>query len=191
MSAYHVALVHFPIALWITAMLAIVWRALSGGRLARALDQALVPLLSLALLMGVAAFVVGTQVWPRETMTASPLARNHLLMAAWTVALWAVILWARWRGGEAVWDGVSRWVLALLALLGSAMVIVTATLGGHLMGSATDLSQLLRSLGGEVYRTYYVPTTVLLALLVLAVLLVLLGLWARGGSDAARAGAGR
>lgn len=183
MSAYHVALVHFPIALWITAMLAIVWRALSDGRLARALDQALVPLLSLALLMGVAAFLIGTQVWPRETITASPLGRNHLLMAAWTVALWAVILWLRWRGGEAVWQGAARLVMLLLALLGSAMVVITATLGGHLMGSATGLSGLLRAFGWEVYQTYYAPMYALLALAALAVLL-LLGLWARGGAAA-------
>jgi uncharacterized membrane protein len=35
MAPYHVVLVHFPIALWMTATLAIVIRALSDGPLAR------------------------------------------------------------------------------------------------------------------------------------------------------------
>ena len=188
MNAYHVSLVHFPIALWITAMLVILWRTLSDGALARTIDRALVPLLTLALLAGLAAFLVGTQVWAWETLTSSPLGRNHMLMASWTVALWAVLLWLRWRGGEAVWQGPSRWVMALVALLGSALVVVTATLGGHLMGATTGLSRLLVALGWEVYQTYYVPSFAVWALLAIAGLLVLLGWWARGGADAVRAG---
>ncbi len=185
MAPYHIALVHFPVALWVTAMLAIVWRALSDGPMARRVDQALVPLLTLALWSGLAAYAVGTQVWPWEAISASALGRNHLMLAAWTVALWAVILWLRWRGGEAVWQGVSRWVMAVLALLGSAMLIVTATLGGYLTGTSTGLSEVLRRLGWEVYTTFYVPTFTLWALLAIAVLLVALGWWARAGRAAA------
>ncbi len=188
MSAYHISLVHFPIALWVTAMLAILWRALSDGKMARGIDQGLVPLLWIALLSGLAAFLVGTQVWAWDTLTNSPLGRNHMMMAAWTVALWAVVLWLRWRGGEAVWQGLSRWVMVLLALLGSGLVIITATLGGHMMGSATDLSKVLRSLGWEVYRTFYVPGFTVWTLIAIAAVFVVLGLWARGGG-AARAGA--
>ena len=39
MSAYHVMLVHFPIALWSTAALIIGLRFLSGGTLARAAEE--------------------------------------------------------------------------------------------------------------------------------------------------------
>ena len=35
MAAYHVVLVHFPIALWMTATLAILFRAVSDGPLAK------------------------------------------------------------------------------------------------------------------------------------------------------------
>jgi hypothetical protein len=49
MAAYHVVLVHFPIALFMTATLAILLRAVSAGPLARATDRALVPLLAVGL----------------------------------------------------------------------------------------------------------------------------------------------
>ncbi len=182
MGPYHVVLTHFPIALWTLAMLVIVLRALSNGALAQRLDQALVPLLTVALLSGLAAYAAGTQVWPWEAISASPLGRNHLMMAAWTTALWAVIWWLRWRRGTAVWQGAMRGVMAVLALLGAGLLAITGTLGGHLTNVPTGLSGVLRRLGWEVYSTYYVPHLTVAALAVLAVLCVLLGLWARGGA---------
>lgn len=191
MDAYHVVLVHFPIALWMTATLAILLRTLSSGPLALAVDHALVPLLSVGLLSGIVAFVVGTQVWPWETITASALGRNHMMMASWTVAFWAVLLWVRWRRGEAVWEGLSRWAMAGLALIGSGLLGITGTIGGHLVGIYTEVSEILRWLGWEVYTTYYVPDATVWSLFVIAVLLVALGLWARGGGDAAAGRSGR
>ena len=52
MAAYYVVLVHFPIALWMTATLSILLRAFSDGELAQAVDRALVPLLTVALISG-------------------------------------------------------------------------------------------------------------------------------------------
>ena len=176
MAAYHVVLVHFPIALWMTATLAIVWRALSDGQLAKSIDGALVPLLAIGLVMGLAAYVVGLLVWPWETVSASPLGRNHMLVATWTVAYWALLLAIRWIKGEAVWDGVMRWVMAGLAILGSVLLGITGTLGGHLVGIYTEVSSVLRLLGWEVYTTYYVPDITLIGLVVAAVVLVALGL---------------
>ncbi len=181
MGPYHIVLTHFPIALWTLAMLVILLRALSDGALARRLDQALVPLLTVALLSGLGAYATGTQVWPWDSISASPLGRNHLMMAAWTVLLWALIWWLRWRRGEAVWAGAMRWAMAVLALLGGGLLAITGTLGGHLTNAPTALSELLRGLGWEVYTTYYVPTFSAWALLGLALLGVALGLWARAG----------
>jgi hypothetical protein len=179
MAAYHVVLVHFPIALWMTATLAIVWRALSEGPLAKAVDRALVPLLTLGLIAGVVAYAVGTQVWPWETISATPLGRNHMLLATWTTAYWALLLATRWIQGEAVWDGVMRWVMAGLAILGSVLLGITGTLGGHLVGIYTEVSEALRFLGWEVYTTFYVPTFTLAAIGVVTLLLLGLGLWGR------------
>jgi hypothetical protein len=184
MSAYHVVLVHFPIALWMTATLAIVWRAISDGPLAQAVDRALVPLLTLGLIAGIIAFVVGVLVWPWETLSSTPLGRNHMLLATWTTAYWALLLVTRWLQGEAVWKGVTRWIMAGLAILGSVLLGITGTLGGHLVGIYTQVSDALRPIGWEVFTTFYVPTLTLAVIAVASLLLVALGLWGRSKRSA-------
>jgi hypothetical protein len=179
MAAYHVVLVHFPIALWMTATLAIVWRAVSDGPLALAVDRALVPLLTVGFIAGVAAYLVGLMVWPWETISSSPLGRNHMLVATWTVAYWALLLATRWIQGEAVWDGIMRWVMAGLAILGSVLLGITGTLGGHLVGIYTEVSDVLRLLGWEVYTTYYVPNVTLAVIVIAAIILMAIGMVAR------------
>jgi len=177
MAAYHVVLVHFPIALWMTATLAILIRAFSDGPLAKAIDRALVPLLTLGLIAGVAAYLVGLLVWPWEALSSTPLGRNHMLLATWTVAYWALLLVTRWIQGEAIWEGVTRWIMAGLAVLGSILLGITGTLGGHLIGVYTEVVDVLRFFGWEVYTTFYVPNLTLVAIVVGAVLLAVMGLW--------------
>jgi hypothetical protein len=177
MAGYHVVLVHFPIALWMTATLAILLRAVSDGPLARAVDRALVPLLTIGLVVGLAAYAVGLLVWPWEALSATPLGRNHMLLATWTVAYWALLLVTRWIQGEAVWEGASRWVMAGLAILGSALLGITGTLGGHLVGIYTEVSEALRFFGWEVYTTFYVPDVTLATIVVAAVALTVMGMW--------------
>lgn len=179
MAPYHVLMVHFPIALWMTATLAILLRAFSDGPLAKAVDRALVPLLGISLIFGIIAFSMGLMVWPWETISASALGRNHVLTASWTVTYWAAVLFVRWRRGEAVWNGMTRWIMAGLALLGSALLGITGTLGGHLVGIYTEVSVALRMLGWDVYTTYYVPDMTLVAIGVIAALLLGLGWWSR------------
>jgi hypothetical protein len=175
MAAYHILMVHFPVALLTVAALAIILRAVSEGKLARVVDRALVPLLAVGVLSSAAAFALGFVVWPFETLSASPLGRNHMLAATWTVAYWALLLVVRWWAGEPVWEGLSRWVMVGLALLGSLFLTITGTLGGHLTGTPTAVSQALRALGWEVYTTFYVPDATLYAIAGAAVLLALIG----------------
>src|SRR5687767_3401650 len=99
MAGYHAVLVHFPIALLMTATLAILLRAVSDGPLATAVDRAIVPLLAVGLLSGVVAYGVGLLVWPWEAISSTPLGRNHMLVATWTVAYWALLLATRWIQG--------------------------------------------------------------------------------------------
>jgi hypothetical protein len=179
MAAYHVVLVHFPTALWMTAALAILFRAVSDGPLARTIDRALVPLLALALVFGILTYAVGLFVWPFETLSASPLGRNHMLLATWTTAYWALILVVRWRGGDAVWSGPMRWVMAGLGALGAALLGITGTLGGHLIGVYTDVSAVLRRMGWEVYTTFYLPQSTLIAIAAACALLIALGIMGR------------
>lgn len=182
MAPYHVLMVHFPIALWMTATLAILWRTVSDGPLAHAIERALVPLLSISLVFGMVAFSIGLMVWPWETISASAIGRNHVLVASWTVAYWAIVLFVCWRHGAAVWTGMMRWVMAVLALLGSLLLGITGTLGGHLVGIYTAWSDGLRLLGWEVYTTFYVPDLTLVALAVLALLLLGIGWRSRKGT---------
>jgi len=179
MAGYHAVLVHFPIALLMTATLAILLRAVSDGPLATAVDRAIVPLLAVGLLSGVVAYGVGLLVWPWEAISSTPLGRNHMLVATWTVAYWALLLATRWIQGEAVWDGVMRWVMAGLAILGSVLLGITGTLGGHLVGVYTEVSEALRFLGWEVYTTYYVPNITLAAIVIAAVILAAIGILGR------------
>lgn len=184
MAAYHVVLVHFPIALWMTATLAILWRVVSDGPLAKAIDRALVPLLTIGLLSGLTAYAVGLLVWPWETLSSTPLGRNHMLLASWTVAYWALLLATRWIQGEAVWEGVMRWIMGGLAILGSVLLGITGTLGGHLVGIYTEVSQALRVLGWEVFTTFYVPTFTLAAICAVTLLMIGLGIWGRAARNA-------
>jgi hypothetical protein len=176
MAGYHVVLVHFPIALFMTATLAILLRAISDGPLAKATDRALIPLLAVGLVVGVASYVVGLLVWPWEAIASSPLGRNHMLLATWTLTYWALVLATRWIHGEAVWEGGMRWIMAGLAILGSALLGITGTLGGHLVGIYTNVSDVLRSLGWEVYTTFYLPDLTLILIVIAAIVLCAIGI---------------
>ena len=162
MGPYHAIMVHFPVSLWMVASGIIVYRALSDGELARSLDRVLVPLLVIGVATGVAAYVLGQLVWPPSTLQKTPLGRNHMMGATWTLAYWAAVLFLRWRAGERVWDGrLRRLVMVILGALGAGLLAITGTLGGHLHGAPAYLSEILRMLGWDVYTTFYVPTWVL------------------------------
>lgn len=179
MGAYHVMLVHFPLALWTTAALVIVLRVFSSGTLARAADRVLAPLLLLGAITGLLAYVVGLLVWSFQALSASPLGRNHMLLGTWTLAYWWLLWLTRARLGEVVWEGINRWIMLGLAALGAGLLTVTGTLGGHLVGSPTAVSELVRLLGWEVYTTFYLPTFMLVALVLAAAGLATIGLRAR------------
>lgn len=179
MAPYHLVLMHFPLALWTTAALIMLLRALSDSPFAKASDRVLVPLLGLGMLLGLATYVVGFLIWPWERLTWSPLGRNHLLMATWSLAYWILLLITRWIQGEAVWEGAARWVMLGLAALGGILLTVTGTLGGHLTGASTAVSKVLHFLGWEVYTTFYVPDVTLWLLAAATVALFALGVWGR------------
>lgn len=185
MSAYHVMLVHFPIALWSTAALIILYRAFSASTLAQAADRVLAPLILVGTLLGAVAFAVGLLVWPIEAVASSPLARNHVLLASWTLAYWALVWFIRWRGGERVWQGVWRWTLLGLAGLGMGLQTITGTLGGYLAGNPSAVSEVLRRLGWEVFTTFYLPDWVIGLVIVTGLVLAGLGFAGRRAGRAA------
>lgn len=179
MEAYHHMLVHFPLALWTTGAIIVLIRTFSTGRFAMAADRVLAPILWLGIVMGLLAYGSGLLVWSLDAVTYTPMGRNHILAATWTLTYWALVAALRQWGGEAVWQGGRRWLMLLLAALGSGLLAVTGTLGGHLTGSATAFSELLRLLGWEVYTTFYLPLWMIVATVVVALLLAAIGLTAR------------
>ncbi len=176
-APFHAVLVHFPVALWTTVTLIVVFRALSDSALARAGDRILVALLLLSVLMGLLAFAVGFSIFPLEAATASPLTRNHILAGSWSLAYWALILVTRWLMGESVWQGINRWVMVGLVSLGTILITVTGTLGGHIAGNPTAVSQVLHWLGWDVYHTFFVPDAMLWVMLAAIIVLPVLGWW--------------
>ncbi|MCK9514739.1 MAG: hypothetical protein WCZ18_09180 [Ottowia sp.] len=181
MAAYHVVAIHFPIALWMVSSLAIVIRAFSSGPIGQAMDRALPVFLTLGLISGAIAYALGLAIFPWETLSSTPMGRNHMLLASWSLAFYALLTVIRYLHGTAIWDGLlSRWVMAALAGIGVVLVGITGTLGGHLIGNYTEISQLLRRLGWEIYSTYYLPNLTLLIVVVAAVILVALGVLGRG-----------
>lgn len=185
MNAYHVMLVHFPIALWTTAFLLILARALSDAPLVRAAEGALTPLLAFGALTGALAFAAGLLVWPPEAVASSPLARNHVLLASWSLAYWTLLWLLRWRAGERAWEGIARWIMLVLAGLGVGLQTLTGTLGGYLAGNPSAVSDVVRKLGWEVFTTFYLPDWMVGVVVLAAVILAGIGV---AGS---RASAGR
>jgi hypothetical protein len=185
MGPYHAIMVHFPVALWTVASGIILFRAFSDGPLARAFDRVLVPLLLLGVATGLVSYVLGLLVWPPETLQTTPLGRNHMIAASWSLCSWTAVLFLRWRAGEEVWEGITnRLIMVGLGVLGASQLAATGTLGGHLHGAPAYLSEILRMFGWDVYQTFYLPTWVLGVLVLVIVAMPVLAILVSRGSAA-------
>lgn len=178
MAAYHVVLVHFPIALWLGSALLIFLRVISSGPVGQAADKALPTFLVLGVIFGAVAYLVGLQVWSWEALSSTPMGRNHMLTASWSLAYFTLLMITRLMHGDALWHGMARWVMLVLSGIGVVLVGITGTLGGHLVGNYTEVGQVLRVLGWEIYSTYYLPDMTLGILVALALVMAALGLMA-------------
>jgi len=175
MAVYHVLLVHFPIALWMIAYLFIFLRAFSDAELITYLEKLIWPLILLGSLIGAAAFVLGTQIFPWSAITQSPLGRNHIMLATWTLAYWSVMGVLGFRLRHHLFDGVQRWITLVLASIGALVVVITGTLGGSLTGTPSLVTKSLSLVGWNVYTTFYLPNWVIALYVAGAVLLIALG----------------
>jgi hypothetical protein len=185
MGPYHAIMVHFPVALWTVASGIILFRAFSDGPLARAFNRVLVPLLLLGVATGLVSYVLGLLVWPPETLQTTPLGRNHMIAASWSLCSWTAVLFLRWRAGEEVWEGITnRLIMVGLGVLGASQLAATGTLGGHLHGAPAYLSEILRMFGWDVYQTFYLPTWVLGVLVLVIVAMPVLAILVSRGSAA-------
>ncbi|MFO8045678.1 MAG: DUF2231 domain-containing protein [Halomonas sp.] len=176
MTGMHHMLVHFPLGFWALATLMILVGACLPGRMAELSRAALLPVLVLGLLGALAAIITGFTVWPMEANLASPLTRNHILMAFWSLGIFTMLTVLVWRAGDTAFNGARRWALVILALIGGLFFAAAGTLGGHLVGAPTLFSDVLGLMGWEVYTTFYSPLWVLAIMVLIGIALGALGI---------------
>lgn len=188
LAPYHSVLVHFPVAIWTTTALVVMFRVFFDNTYARAAGKLLPLLALLGVASGTAAFIAGFFIFSPTAAGASPLIRNHILGGSWSIAYWSVFAITAWRVGESAWHGFERWMMLGLAALGTMLITITGTLGGHIAGNPTSVSMMLEALGWDVHDTFFVPNAMLVAMVVGGVLLLLIG-WLgrrRGASEGIR-----
>jgi uncharacterized membrane protein len=177
--AYHILVVHFPIALWLVAYLFIFFRTFSDSELAVRLQKSVWPLIFLGSLAGIVAYGLGLMIYPWSAITQSPLGRNHIMLATWTLSYWIVMGVIGYRFRRHLFEGAQRWITFTLATIGAAVVAITGTLGGSLAGTPSLVTKSLGLIGWNVYMTFYLPTWMLILYGAGAVLLIAIGLYGR------------
>ncbi len=178
---YHILVVHFPIALWLTAYLFILFRTFSASELAVRLQRAVWPLLLLGSIAGAVAYGLGLSIYPWSAITESPLGRNHIMLATWTLSYWIVMGVLGYRFRRHLFEGGQRWVTFTLATIGAIVVTITGTLGGSLNGTPSLVTKSLSYVGWNVYMTFYLPNWMLAVYVAGAVVLIAIGIvgWRR------------
>lgn len=175
MAVYHILATHFPVALWLTAYLFIFFRTFSDSEPAVRLQKAVWPLILLGSLAGLVAFILGLLVYPWSSITSSPLGRNHIMLATWTLSYWTVMGVLGYRYRRFLFDGMQRWVTFTLASIGAVVVTITGTLDGSLTGTPSLVTKSLDLIGWNVYMTFYLPTWMILVYVAGAIGLIGLG----------------
>jgi len=172
---YHILVAHFPVALWVTAYLFILVRCLSDSQFAVRLQKAIWPLAALGTLAGFVTYGLGLTIYPWSAITESPLGRNHIILATWTLSYWTVMSVLGYRFRRHLYVGAQRWITLVLATIGALVITITGTLGGSLTGTPSLVTKSLSWIGWNVYMTFYLPTWMLWTFGAGSVLLVVLG----------------
>ncbi|MBA3910752.1 MAG: hypothetical protein C0524_12930 [Rhodobacter sp.] len=174
---YHILMAHFPVGLWMTAYLFILIRSLSDADISVRLQQAIWPLAAIGTLAGFVTYGLGLTIYPWSAITESPLGRNHIILASWTLGYWTVMSVLGYRFRHDLFEGAQRWVTLALATIGAMVITITGTLGGSLTGTPSLVTKSLNWIGWNVYMTFYMPTWVLVLYAAGAVLLIAIGVW--------------
>jgi predicted membrane protein DUF2231 len=181
MAVYHILLVHFPIALWMIAYLFIFLRTFSDAEVITYMAKLIWPLILFGSLIGAVGYIIGLQIYPWSAITQSPLGRNHIMLATWTLSYWTVMGVLGFRLRRRLFEHGQRWITFILASIGALVVTITGTLGGSLAGTPSLVTKSLSLVGWNVYTTFYLPSWMLAVFVGGAILLVLLGFIGRKG----------
>jgi hypothetical protein len=173
---YHILVAHFPVALWVSAYLFILIRSFSDSNIAVQLQKAIWPLAALGTLAGFVTYGLGLTIYPWSAITESPLGRNHILLATWTLSYWTVMSVLGYRFRRHLFDGAQRWITFSLATIGAIVITITGTLGGSLTGTPSLVTRSLSWIGWDVYMTFYLPTWMLILYGAGAIALIAIGI---------------
>lgn len=176
----HHIMSHFPMGLLFLCFYIVLARLFFDGPITRALDRVLPSVLIIGVVTGLITFALGFFIYPTEAMLLSPTGRNKILFASWSMAAWTLVAILRVKFGEAIWESNTRWYLAVLTVIAGGLLGTTGTLGGYLVGSPSGFSVLVRTLGWEIYQTFYAPTWALGIGLAAAAAIASLGLMRKG-----------
>jgi len=176
---YHILVAHFPVGLWVTAYLFILIRCFSDSEFAVRVQRAIWPVAALGTLAGFVTYGLGLTIYPWSAITESPLGRNHILLATWTLSYWTVMSVLGYRFRRHLFEGAQRWITLALATIGVLVITITGTLGGSLTGTPSLVTKSLGWIGWNVYMTFYLPTWMLWAFGLGAVAIVALGVMGR------------
>jgi len=172
---YHILVAHFPVALWVTAYLFILIRTFSDSEFAVRLQKAIWPVAALGTVAGFVTYGLGLTIYQWSAITESPLGRNHIMLATWTLSYWTVMSVLGYRFRRHMFDGAQRWVTFALATIGALVITITGTLGGSLGGTPSLVTKSLNWIGWNVYNTFYLPTWMLVVFFAGAALLIVIG----------------
>uniref|UniRef100_UPI0040480F85 DUF2231 domain-containing protein n=2 Tax=Yoonia sp. TaxID=2212373 RepID=UPI0040480F85 len=172
---YHILVAHFPVALWITAYLFILIRTFSDAEIAVRLQKAIWPVAALGTVAGFVTYGLGLTIYQLSAITESPLGRNHIMLATWTLSYWTVMSVLGYRFRRHMFEGAQRWVTFTLATIGAIVITITGTLGGSLTGTPSLVTKSLSWIGWNVYMTFYLPTWMLVVFFAGAALLIVIG----------------
>ena len=172
---YHILMAHFPVGLWVTAYLFILIRCFSDAEFAVRLQRAIWPVAALGTLAGFVTYGLGLTIYPLSAITESPLGRNNIMLATWTLSYWTVMTVLGYRFRRHLFEGAQRWITLVLATIGAAVITITGTLGGSLGGTPSLVTKSLSWIGWNVYETFYLPTWMLVVFGLGALVLVALG----------------
>ena len=130
--AQHVVLIHFPIALFVTA---VGFDLLSRGKRDSQFGDAAYLNLSIAAISVLPAALTGLLAWQvaLEGKRLTGLLLLHLVGASFAALLIVASWWMHWRARKSEALHISRYRLPI-ELLGVAVIVLTAHLGGFLSG---------------------------------------------------------
>jgi hypothetical protein len=161
MTAIHHMLIPLPLGIWIlTAILMVLAARGKPDWVSRALQ----PLLLFGLISGGAATLTGFLAWDFQALLSSPLSRNKIVLAVWSLTWWGMLWALHYAHGSKLYQPGRASVMVVLSIIGLGLAALTGFLGGQLAGVTTQLTDLVRVFGFEIYTTIRLPVWTLVIL---------------------------